>query len=119
MLYTTFNLHGMHTSTLLYTGDIVRDGLEEGLAPALPGRSRGMASYSFGRLGALTRTLKRRRRGIVDPLRSIAWPKRTTDARLSAKKDLPESTRMGRPCLRPPTAYGSPGMTDDLGRRHH
>jgi hypothetical protein len=86
---------------------------------ALSGRWRGIASYSFGRLGALTLTLRRRSKGIVDPLLSIAFPSRITESMLSAMNALEEAMRLGTPCRRPPTWYASPGITDDLGLRHH
>jgi hypothetical protein len=42
-----------------------------------------------------------------------------TESMLSARNALDEAMRVGIPCRRPPTWYASPGMTEDLGLRHH
>lgn len=98
-----------------YAGEMALEGRED---PG-PGRCNGIASYSFGKLGARILTLKRRKSGIVDPRLSIASVRRVMDGRLSTMNDFEDSTSNGSPCRRPPTWKSSPGMMDDRGLLHH
>lgn len=106
MLYglVSYNLtnHALQDKQI-YTGD------------ADPGRSRGIASYST----AVEEALNRRSNGRVLPLRSTALPNWIALLTPSIANSFVPRKSSPNPLVIPPTSYGSPGMIDDLGLRHH